>query len=366
MIEWSVEIPIPAYLRRGRALSGTIAPGFDGAGGINIMANRIAIDFGTTRTKVAFQPSQGRQAELLRFGDDRYMPYIPSLFYLPEDGGPILFGDAAESMLDRHPGGVLDTPKRRRRSELVRAGNGRSASFADLLRALFAQLRHSAGENIPAFANQPPTEVVLTVPVGFGQIDRERWHQAALHAGFAKVIMLDEPVAAAAAWLDASHGVTDDVIVLDCGGGTVDWAWVRNDGATLSASIEVPPEGIVDLGGHDVDIALLELVEARLAERGVESIEFNTTRRPRLLNQVRRAKEAAGRGEAPDPIAVGTESVPLSREDIIAESSARFLSAVRASFGAFLQRVAGANGGERPPRAAGRWREQATGLARGD
>ena len=41
------------------------------------MTSAVAIDFGTTRTKLAYRP-EGSRPELMRFEHDR--PYAPSLF----------------------------------------------------------------------------------------------------------------------------------------------------------------------------------------------------------------------------------------------------------------------------------------------
>jgi molecular chaperone DnaK (HSP70) len=190
------------------------------------MSGAIAIDFGTTRTKVAYLDSGGRP-ELLRFGQD-YSPFTPSLFYLPKDGGPIVFGADAERMLEREPSGVVDIPKRRRRSHTVRAANGRTVAFSDLLLTLFASLREKTGREIPEFHTAPPTAVTLTVPASFGPTDREAWASAARAAGFEEVTLIDEPVAAAMAWLRSASSAASSVIVLDSGGGTVDWRAARH------------------------------------------------------------------------------------------------------------------------------------------
>ncbi len=60
----------------------------------------VAIDFGTTRTKLAYL--DGRRPELMRF--ERDLPYAPSLFHLPAGGEQILWGWEAEAMApSAHP-----------------------------------------------------------------------------------------------------------------------------------------------------------------------------------------------------------------------------------------------------------------------
>jgi tetratricopeptide (TPR) repeat protein len=64
---------------------------------------------------------------------------------------------------------------------------------------------------------------------------------------------LDEPVAAAQAWLAGSgQEIADSVIVCDVGGGTTDFALVRRANGQFQTDDRVAPTGL-DLGGNDVD-----------------------------------------------------------------------------------------------------------------
>ena len=65
------------------------------------MNDTIAIDFGTMRTKLSYIDPQRNSAELMRLGQDE-RPFVPSVFFLGEDGRR-LFGDDATEYLDSDP-----------------------------------------------------------------------------------------------------------------------------------------------------------------------------------------------------------------------------------------------------------------------
>ena len=60
------------------------------------MIDTIVIDFGTSRTKAAYYNPKSQQPTLIRLGE---RDYVPSVFYV-EKGGNILFGDAAQDVLE--------------------------------------------------------------------------------------------------------------------------------------------------------------------------------------------------------------------------------------------------------------------------
>ncbi len=90
----------------------------------------LAIDYGTSRIKVAYHDDQEGVAKLLRLGrrDD---PFIPSLIYLDRTG-ELLIGDEAEEMIDDDPRGVVRGLKRKLRDRYVRC-NGQKRAPVDLL-----------------------------------------------------------------------------------------------------------------------------------------------------------------------------------------------------------------------------------------
>lgn len=312
-------------------------------------AIRVAIDFGTERVKLAFcMPSNGR-AELLRFGGEQDRSFVPSLFYLPQGSTTILFGDAAEAQLvdavdEFDPGQTAGFPalpvKRQLLARRIRAGDRAETPLA-LLSAMFCELATKLATELPGHPDPARVDLVLTLPPSFGPSERELLVAAAKAGGFAKAdadCLIEEPVAAARAWLAESGGSADAVIVLDCGGGTVDWAYLERGTNGFSQHPSCPEGGITGLGGHDVDLGLLELVEEKAAALGMVEIPLRTMR-PRLLSRLRRLKEAVSQGRAPWPIEIGRERLTLTREEIADVVHARFLARTVDGLRGYLSRV---------------------------
>jgi molecular chaperone DnaK (HSP70) len=73
------------------------------------MTSAIAIDFGTSRTKVAYWNPDWHRPDLISFHGN--VPYVSSLFYLFRDSERMLWGHEAEEMLKEDPAGVVDVLK---------------------------------------------------------------------------------------------------------------------------------------------------------------------------------------------------------------------------------------------------------------
>ncbi|MCI8810041.1 MAG: Hsp70 family protein [Oscillibacter sp.] len=117
---------------------------------------------------------------------------------------------------------------------------------------------------------------VVTVPAGWGILETEATKRAAKKAGFVKVAVEKEPVAAAVAYaLDETSG--RNILVYDFGGGTVDVALIRSG----ENHFEILGSAGKNTGGQDFtdrlrdfvleqldmdDIVLYSLEESRLSE----------------------------------------------------------------------------------------------------
>jgi len=81
------------------------------------MTEILAIDFGTSRTKVAYCDTRSGQPVLMLHNG---LPFVPSLFYLPRGNEQVFWGQDAEESLEDDPAGVVDVLKRRLKEPLVR------------------------------------------------------------------------------------------------------------------------------------------------------------------------------------------------------------------------------------------------------
>lgn len=302
------------------------------------MQDTIAIDFGTMRTKLSYVDLQRGSVELMRLGQDE-RPFIPSLFFLGEDGRR-LYGDDAAEHLDSEPLSFLPRPlKRELREQWVRAGNRVKATPTELLSLMFSGLRERTKE-IPRFREALPNGLSLTIPAQYGPPDRDILATSAQNAGFAKdkISFVDEPIAAAQAWLSEVGGKEEYIVVLDCGGGTLDWACLRRNSSNKFEVIpELPPGGDNRVGGLDIDEAICAYVADELGDGDAQSTLQETICLVR--EQIRNIKEKYCRTGGGGKIRVGgavIEITPQTLEDIIVR---RFTSQACQDLKSYLERV---------------------------
>src|SRR6516162_3822536 len=91
----------------------------------------------------------------------------------------------------------------------------------------------------------------ITIPAAFNQMQSEATLRAAALAGLDRVVLLQEPIAAAMAQANTDSG---QFLVYDLGGGTFDLALVQSLSGTVNI---IGHEGINMLGGRDFDRAIV-------------------------------------------------------------------------------------------------------------
>ncbi|ODB81509.1 MULTISPECIES: Hsp70 family protein [Micromonospora] len=292
----------------------------------------LGVDLGTSNTVAVLRWPDGRTRPVLVDGH----PILPSGVYADADGH-LHVGRDAQRLAQADPAGYEPNPKRRVDEETVELG-GRAYRPAELLAAT---LREVADAAVTAVGMLPPA--VVTHPAAWTPARRQVLHDALELAGWPAAAehtlagpiapgtrLLREPVAAARYFTQVLRRpvpVGGSVAVFDFGGGTLDVAVLRNEGADPwgdSGFQLVATGGIPDLGGLDLDAALLgrlgELVGPAHPREWARLTEATTTAerrdRQQLWDNVRGAKEMLSRAMVA-PVAVpGVEAaVPLPRED---------------------------------------------------
>ena len=245
------------------------------------MSPTLAIDFGSSSTKVAYLSPDGGKPELIPLGQ-AIREIMPSVFYIPQSGS-VLVGDDATQMADQDPAGIVTDIKRHlQRPGKIRCGEGRPVFQRwELVSKLFSEIRCRCDEEV--FHNGSVDHCMLTVPVCFSEPYRQKLQQAAEHAGFTSVRLMDEPDAAARHWLSSSgKGLSDHVIVVDIGGGTTDLAAMKLCGGTYESIPDLPPFGFAS-GGNDIDEDMRKVV--------AKDFEGNEDETEALLLKLRQVKE---------------------------------------------------------------------------
>ncbi|MFZ7125348.1 MAG: Hsp70 family protein [Desulfobacterales bacterium] len=294
----------------------------------------IGIDLGTTNSAVAYvdlaidtadRPpiTSFRIPQLTGPGEFVPLPVLPSFLYIPGeydlDPGSIrhpwptredhFAGEFAREQGARVPARLVASAKSwichgnvDRNARILPWGSADEVKKVSPVEATAAYLSHmrqawnaGLGDREEGFLEDQT--VVLTVPASFDEVARELTLSAARMAGYRRVTLLEEPLAAFYSWLvrhedEWSRHVDPGELILICdvGGGTTDFTLVTlkaaEGGSPRFERIAVGDHLI--LGGDNVDLALARQVEAGLG-RGRQTL--STDRWKALCHQCRQAKE---------------------------------------------------------------------------
>jgi molecular chaperone DnaK len=206
----------------------------------------VGIDFGTTNCSLAAWTGR---AEVLPLGLDRptewafpgFEKLLPSVFAVEEQQR--LFGWAAKTAR----GGNLQAVKRLLAENEHMMLGGRTYSCRHVAALLFAAVRDGART-----AGLDVASAVVTVPSGSTGQARFRTKQAAGMAGIKVSALINEPTAAALAYLHY-YPDTERLLVFDWGGGTIDVTVLEFSNGIYR---EKSSHGVAGLGGIELDLAL--------------------------------------------------------------------------------------------------------------
>ena len=215
------------------------------------MKHAIGIDFGTTKTLVSWFNPKTNQVELVRLGQ-RGTDKIPTSIYYDQEKG-FLFGEDADDQMEF-------AAERYKRAFKLELGSNTPSLFIDketkfkaveLTREFLKYIKEQCEENV--FMGESVSDAVITMPVAFSPAQQKELKQAALDAGFLNVSLLPEPEAAGRAF--AYNNPTESynsMMIVDWGGGTVDFAMVSRSGEKIQVNAD-SFDGDTQLGGEAFD-----------------------------------------------------------------------------------------------------------------
>ncbi|GAA1876048.1 Hsp70 family protein [Asanoa iriomotensis] len=268
----------------------------------------LGVDFGTSHTVAVVRWPDGRARPLLVDGS----PLLPSAVYAPPGDAPLVAGRDAVHSARLDPARFEPNPKRRVDDGSVLLGE-RDVPVVDLVAAVLGRLaeewRRTVGDLTTGevTADTPPT-LTLTCPAGWGATRRELLSRAAAEAGLGEGRLVAEPVAAAtyfAEVLGRDVPIGSAVVVHDFGAGTFDASVVVRKATGFEV---LAVDGRTDLGGLDVDAALVEHLATTYAPahpeawerlRNPATVEDRRAKR-QLWDDVRVAKERLSRSPTAD------------------------------------------------------------------
>jgi actin-like ATPase involved in cell morphogenesis len=277
----------------------------------------LSVDLGTSNT-VAVLSAHGRPPRVVEVDGSATMP--SALF--ADDDGNLVVGRDAERRARLDPARFEPNPKRRVDEGTLLLGD----VVVPVTEALGAVLRRVADETSRQLGGAKPDEVRLTHPAQWGPVRRNVLLAAARLAGMgSSLVLVPEPVAAAAHFASfpgQQLAPGQALAVYDLGAGTFDVAIVA---ATQSGFMVLAEAGLPDLGGLDVDQALLEHVGRQVSMRDPrrwQSIlrpESTGDRRAQraLREDVKAAKEALSRHPQTEvPLPEPFEDVLVTRVEL--------------------------------------------------
>ena len=248
------------------------------------MGRTIGIDLGTTNSCIAFSDG-GHPAVIQSKSGSRVMPSVVAF----SAKGERLVGLVARRQAITNPKNTIISVKRlmgRRYAEviehlndvsyeIVENANGDAAvrimdriyTPPEISAIILQHLKNTAEE----FLGEEVTDAVITVPAYFNEIQRQATKAAGKIAGFNVKRILNEPTAAALAFLEPEG--TKRIVVYDFGGGTFDVSVLK----VINGVFEVKSTlGDTSLGGDDLDTQLVKWIIAEFkADTGIDLTKDN-------------------------------------------------------------------------------------------
>lgn len=262
----------------------------------------IGIDFGTTKTLVAYSLSQGNRPEIAHLGRERNN--LPTSAFISESG-IWEFGDDADdyacdaALADRYISGFKLKLGSTTPALQVFGEQGFQAFSAQRISSLFfAHVREKCTKEV--FNGRAVSRAVITHPVKFSPAQLHDLRNAAEQAGFSDVTLMREPEAAGLAFcrLCPQDLFSGTALIVDWGGGTLDLALVsrKTDAVQIHNNYVA---GHNHIGGNEFDELLWKYVNAGLQhEKGVklsdDSVDFQRLQK----KKVRAAKEKLSRTDS--------------------------------------------------------------------
>lgn len=236
---------------------------------------KIGIDFGTTVSKVAYVDDKG-EARAIEIDGSVKIPTV--VFYREGQNEPMAVGQRAYNQYQiarQFPQNCLWIAKdlKRNLSRHGRPTPNPDITYVKAICDFFKYIKRNV--ELRVFNQEEVTDVCITYPVVFDHTKKELLTQAATMAGFKKVVMLKEPLAAAMGYVNYIQERKDsffkeeegNILIFDFGGGTLDLSFVEERYSGFLCSIQ--PCGDDNCGGENIDRQIYqEWDKLCLSERG--------------------------------------------------------------------------------------------------
>jgi molecular chaperone DnaK len=240
----------------------------------------IGIDLGTTNCCVSFI-NQDNQPNIINSAEGgRTTPSVFAINELDER----LVGRAAIDQESINPEHTIRSVKRFMGTSKRLLIGGMERSPEEISSEILKKLKIDA-EN---FFGEPVTNAVITVPAYFDSDQRQATKTAGELAGFNVLRIINEPTAAALAYgLDKK--INETVLVFDLGGGTFDVTILKIDEDGVFEVLST--NGNTALGGDDFDLQIVNIIEDKIANDGIDIKTLGASEHTRIRNAAENAKK---------------------------------------------------------------------------
>lgn len=252
---------------------------------------QLGVDFGTTRTVVAYADRGNYPVVPFTDTNGDYHEYFPSIVAL--DGDELVYGFAAQKAAE-NGAPYLRSFKRELASPhvtihtTVHIGE-REVRLLDLLTGFFDALRIAIETALPAEDKDDNHTIVVGVPAHAHGGQRFLTLEGFRRAGFDVLGMINEPSAAGFEYTHRRSATfnakRNKVIVYDLGGGTFDASLAHVHGTDHEV---LGSRGLNRLGGDDFDAVL---ANCAMQVAGIDRSDLDDQDYQALLNECRDAKE---------------------------------------------------------------------------
>jgi len=220
------------------------------------MSRWLGVDFGTCFSNAAFM-LRGDMPTTVKDPIQHGYAFCSSAYVT--ESGDVLVGSSAENIRMQNPERYKREFKRELGQDIPITLGGRRLLPEHLVTEILRAIKGEAEQQmVEGYSVTPLTSAVITVPATYQLYKRRLMEEAGRAAGFRRVDLLEEPVAAAIyhqrLLRDHAGGAGETLLVYDLGGGTFDAALIERN--TSGYKFLTPPGGLDPCGGIDFDRAI--------------------------------------------------------------------------------------------------------------
>lgn len=242
----------------------------------------LGIDLGTSNSAASVM--QGGRATIVPSaeGASLYGKAFPSIVAFTKDGG-MLVGEPAKRQAVSNPEGTITAAKRKMGKKFEYKLHGKKFTPQQISAFILQKIKKDAEE----FVGEKIEKAVITVPAYFDDDQRQATKDAGTIAGLEVVRIINEPTAAALAYGLDKKGKEQKILVFDFGGGTLDVTIMEFGEGVFEVR---STSGDTQLGGTDMDEALVKFVTAEFKKESGVDLNEDITAVQRLREACERAK----------------------------------------------------------------------------